>query len=1495
MTPLVPVVLLSLCLSAICDVDARAVRSPPLPSSVSSTASKGYLDVVVDCGADPSGSSDSIAALQDCVHKAYRYGGTTSSPLWPVPLFFPLGLYTVSDTLNLTQSNPGPDDGVNVCPARFLSLAAFGSSSSPGRRPVLRLAPSSPGFASPLHYKPVVHIWQSQGGEGVDMNNVWKGVDLDLTAEGNPSAAGVQHAGAQGATVTDTAVRALPSSFACFAGLNGAGGEHSNIACYGARYGVYADDSQPVPVLVGATLINQSISAIAYLSQESLSLVAVHIVTHPTAAGPAITSHGGNRGISIIDSAIECTSQTQVAVITPASLYARDLYVRGCGSAILQSSTAPLPGPEGQGWLHVQEWARGTDNGQYFFSNVVYQDGQRLINASIRSSSLLSSSQAPPSDLQSRHVWDSSAQAGVDSPGVNNAKTDCGAKGDDLTDDTAALQACLNRFSAVFLPPGRYRISDTLNVRAGGSIVGMGSSFSFLLAVSAGFPNSSATSPAPLLRTASADAAGPPTTIALLGLLTWQHLAHVYTIDWRSQHPLSLYRSNFDTRECECLWTSAYQRLSPPDLPCSLPVNLTIPKAVFRGLGRIHSFVNDDTGHILSTSSTYRAIRIADTSAFATAYARTRFYSLNLEHAQSEANGEVANATFVDIYSVKAEGNMPILWIRGDVANVSVLCLGGGFTAWPMNWTFPSDFAPATPSALRVDSGARNVTLALLQDHGFAQSTFWPPTGGGCKWNHHYPFPGAHVKEYPYWTFPNVTMFNCWYGVQVSNAYWTMVWSPALGASKPGDKPVVWRLGTEKSASLSTASLSANSFSSTPSACYRPSTTRVFSPSSIALWRLASSGSASLPFLHHTPVRPIEVRVNGWSTTSPSGLLDLVLDSSSRSLRFSWQLSEEKEVPELVRRRGVRQLGYSVHLQRMHPLAIARRAAAVRRARAGDETGQNATSLADALSVDFCSSSRSPAACSCLWDSGLVMSASSLDVEVSAVVSLQPTSMCQWCIQYHSSSGTVSDWTCGVFRTDVSSASPTFPHSPAVWIGSADDTFPVNEVRREFVLPSFEWPTASDLARWTASSLSHAPPFPISAVASVTGVGYYQLWLNGKRVDPTRQLDPTWTAYERRVYFASFDVLQLLRAGGNCVGALLGGGWFSKAQHFAWQLPKPDYGSPRFLLNLNVTFSNGSSLLLVSDRQWQGRRGAVLWDTIYHGEMADGRLLRPGWAEHGFQDNASMWRGVDEMPSPGGELTLTPINPVRPGPGNLHVKVRREHALQPPNVIGAPVTLPDGYLHAVNVSTPIRSVHVFDLGQNFAGWVRIFMKGSAGWPVILRYGEALLTLPADQSTHVLQASFRGATQTDTYVLRGEPEGEWYEPQTTYHGFRYVAVFRPYEEGLTATQVIGVPLHTETALEGSFVSSSRIINQVQHNLLWSMLSQMQGVFTDCPSRDERMGWMDDYLLTSDQGLYNFDLHAFYAAALQQMDDGQLATGNYADTTPVMLTEDGDPNW
>jgi hypothetical protein len=277
-------------------------------------------------------------------------------------------------------------------------------------------------------------------------------------------------------------------------------------------------------------------------------------------------------------------------------------------------------------------------------------------------------------------------------------------------------------------------------------------------------------------------------------MVTWQHLSDVYTLDWRTQHPLSVWRTNFESRDCECLWLSAYQAINPTIVPCSLPRNITTPKTVFRGLGRVYSFVNDDTGAILSTAAKFRSMLVKDVAGTDTR--RLRLYSLNLEHAQTEANGEVANSSFVDIYSIKGEGNIPLLWLRNDTRNVSVLGFGGDPTAFPFNFTFPPDFAQLSASLFRVDRGARGVTLAALLDHGFgAKAPYWPPRGGGCVWKHHYPYPGERVAEYPYGTWPNATMWHCWSGSVCATAYYWMI-SDGLGGgglhTEPMDKPVLW-------------------------------------------------------------------------------------------------------------------------------------------------------------------------------------------------------------------------------------------------------------------------------------------------------------------------------------------------------------------------------------------------------------------------------------------------------------------------------------------------------------------------------------------------------------------------------------------------------------------------------------------------------------------------------------------------------------------------------
>ena len=773
-----------LCLSS-------AGSPPPVP-----TGTKGYLDAVADCGADNTGATDATAALQACIVTSYDWRARG----WPVPIFLPPGVYTVSDTLTLAQENAGPDDGINVCPARFQSLAMFGSGQGGHNRAVLKLAPNSPGFnGTGRSYKPVVHIYNS-GGEGVDMNNVFANIDIDLTFSGNPAAVGISHAGAQGATVSDVVVNASPDSFACFAGLNGAGGAHSNLICVGGRYGLYIDDSQPVPVAVGVFLVNQSVSAVYYDSQESLSLVGLVIMMAPGASGAAaIVSTGGNRAMSIVDTMITCADGSGTAISTPDSLYLRDVYVSGCGVAISQAGAAPVAGPPSSSdqWLHVREYAKGgVTSNKWFYTNVIYVDGQRHDNATVLTSELLPPNTPPPANLQSRHVWPIGQFPAADTPGVANARTDCGAAGDDKTDDTAALQACLNGHSVVFLPPGRFRVSSTLALPSGVTVFGMGASFSFILAASEGLQGAAPGAPAPIIQTADDGAA--PVTLAFIGIATWQHLSDVTTMDWRTRHPLSLWRSNFESRDCECLWTTAYQVLSPPPIPCRLPANLTTAKSLFRGAGRVLGFVNDDTGAILSTGATYRSLRVADTAGWATEATKLRFYSLNLEHAQSEANGEVVNASHVDIYSIKCEGNLPLLWIRAPASNISLLGMGGGYTPFPFNWSFPSDFTPATPSAFRIDEGTRDVTLAMLQDHGFGDNgPYWPPTSGDCKWGRHYPYPGTSTPFYPFSTYPNVTMWNCWFGYHVSSAYFytvtTFDGAGGGGHIQAGDRPILWR------------------------------------------------------------------------------------------------------------------------------------------------------------------------------------------------------------------------------------------------------------------------------------------------------------------------------------------------------------------------------------------------------------------------------------------------------------------------------------------------------------------------------------------------------------------------------------------------------------------------------------------------------------------------------------------------------------------------------
>lgn len=460
----------------------------------------------------------------------------------------------------------------------------------------------------------------------------------------------------------------------------------------------------------------------------------------------------------------------------------------GCGTAITQTGATTVVGPS-SGSLHIKTYARGVDVSEWYVTSALYLEGTRVPNGT----RLVTDTASHPQDLVSKHLWVETSFPDMGTPGVLDARRDCGAKGDNITDDTKQLQTCLNTgLGHVFLPPGLYRISDSLTIPDGGSLVGFNNAVSIILAASTGFPLASAVAPRPMIQTSQG-----LVTIAHIGVVTWQHIDDVYTLDWQSQDPHSIWRTNFESRDCECLWLSAYQQLAQTVVPCSLPKNYTIAKSIFRGIGRIYGFVNDDTGAIISTGASYRSLLVD--GSIGTDAARLRFYSLNLEHAQSEANGEIRNSSFVDVYSVKGEGNSVILWVRSDVNNINILGFGGDPTAFPYNFSYPPDFVQLSPSLFRVDTGARNVTLAALLDHGSGSSPpYWPPSGGTCSWQRHYPYPGTQISFFPFSTFPNVTMWRCWYGEFCSTSYY---WQVSDGNGDGGfhsafrDKPVLYTTG----------------------------------------------------------------------------------------------------------------------------------------------------------------------------------------------------------------------------------------------------------------------------------------------------------------------------------------------------------------------------------------------------------------------------------------------------------------------------------------------------------------------------------------------------------------------------------------------------------------------------------------------------------------------------------------------------------------------------
>jgi len=370
------------------------------------------------------------------------------------------------------------------------------------------------------------------------------------------------------------------------------------------------------------------------------------------------------------------------------------------------------------------------------------------------------------------------------------------------------------------------------------------------------------------------------------------------------------------------------------------------------------------------------------------------------------------------------------------------------------------------------------------------------------------------------------------------------------------------------------------------------------------------------------------------------------------------------------------------------------------------------------------------------------------------------------------------------------------------------------------------------------------------ARAYVSGLGYYELRLNGEKVGDF-VLEPGWTDYKKRILYSTYDVTKYLKKDGNVIGIMLGNGRYVKTY---------GYGPPRAILQLNIEFTDGTTENVVTDETWKTAQGPIVVNDIYNGETYDARLEKPNWDTPLYDDSG--WDVVRIADEPGGKLVSQASFPA--------VKVNK--IIQP-----------------VEITNPQPEVYVYDFGQNFTGWVRLRLSGTKGTKVNLRYAELL-----DENGMLNVVPNRGAKATDTYILKGEEE-EVYEPRFTYHGFRYVEV-TGFPGTPTLENMEGRVVHSAVEPTGGFICSNSLINSIHKNVLWGQLSNLMSIPTDCPQRDERMGWMGDAQLTAEEAIYNFNMAGFYTKWLEDIRDSQAEDGSVPDVVPPYWNfYPADPAW
>lgn len=366
----------------------------------------------------------------------------------------------------------------------------------------------------------------------------------------------------------------------------------------------------------------------------------------------------------------------------------------------------------------------------------------------------------------------------------------------------------------------------------------------------------------------------------------------------------------------------------------------------------------------------------------------------------------------------------------------------------------------------------------------------------------------------------------------------------------------------------------------------------------------------------------------------------------------------------------------------------------------------------------------------------------------------------------------------------------------------------------------------------------------VSARLYCSSLGLYQISLNGMKVSADL-FTPGWTSFNKRVQYQTYDVTAMLQPE-NAITAVVGDGWYRG--NIGGKVQRNYYGDKLALIaQLAITYADGTVQQIGTDASWQTGDGAIIESDIYNGETYDSRLEKKEWDRYGFQSTAFLPAVV--LNHPKNILISRQSNPVR-----AIAEIKPQKML----------VTPKGEI-------------VFDMGQNMVGWVRLKVQGKTGDRVILKFAEVL-----DNAGNFYTENLRKAKATDEFILKGGAP-ETFEPHFTFHGFRYVKL-EQFPGTPDLNTVTGIVIHTDMRPTGSFECSDSLINKLQHNIQWGQKGNFLDVPTDCPQRDERLGWTGDAMVFAPTAAFNFEVAPFFTKWMADLASDQLPDGKVPDVIP-----------